>query len=91
MFGKGARPIGLGEAGRPATSAEHEFGTCNFHNFLRPNSELGDPSVQVDHLDKLFNMAMSNLAFDNVYNGVILYPCFTILVDDPFSVVYCIL
>ena len=36
------------------------------------------------------NMAMSNLAFDNVYNGVILYPCFTILVYTPFSVVSCI-
>ena len=33
VFGKGAGPAGLGEAGRPATSTEHESGTCNFHNF----------------------------------------------------------
>ena len=32
-------------------------------------------------------MEISNLAFDNVYNGVILYPYFTILVDTPFNVV----
>ena len=33
VFGKGAGPAGLGEAGRPATSAEHESETCNLHNF----------------------------------------------------------
>jgi len=51
---------------------------------------LGEPNVQFDHLDELFNMAMSNLAFANVYNGFILYPYFTILVDAPFSVDSCI-
>ena len=90
MFGKGAGPAGLGEAGRPVASAQHMFETCNLHNFLCPDSKLGEPNVQFDHLDELFNIAMSNLAFDNVYNGVILYPCFTILVDAPFRVVSCI-
>ena len=33
------------------------------------------------------NMAMSNLAFDNVYNGVILYPCITILAYPSLSAV----
>ena len=48
---------------------------------------MGEPNVQFDHLDELFNMEMSNLAFDNVYNGVILYPCFTILVDAPLVLI----
>ena len=90
MFCKGVRPAGLGEAGRPTASAQHESETCNLHNFCVQTFELGEPKVQFDHLDELFNMAMSNLAFDNVYNGVILYPCFTMLVDAPFSVVSCI-
>ena len=90
VFGKSAGPAGLGEAGRPAASAQHVSETCNLHNFLRLDSKLGEPNVQFDHLDVLFNIAMSNLAFDNVYNGVILYPCFTILVDAPISVVSCI-
>ena len=33
VFGKGAGPAGLVEAGRPATSAEHESETCDLHNF----------------------------------------------------------
>ena len=33
VFGKGAGSAGLGEAGRPATSAEHESETCGLHNF----------------------------------------------------------
>ena len=33
VFGKGAGPAGLGEAGRLATSAEHESETYNLHNF----------------------------------------------------------
>ena len=33
VFGKGAGPAGLGEAGRPVASAQHESGTCNLHNF----------------------------------------------------------
>jgi hypothetical protein len=52
--------------------------------------QIGEPNIQCNHLDKLFNMVMSNLAFDNVYNGVILSPCFTILAYAPSSVVFCI-
>ena len=33
VFGKGVGPAGLGEAGRPGVSAEHESETCNLHNF----------------------------------------------------------
>ena len=33
VFGRGARPAGLSQAGRPAASARHEFETCNLHNF----------------------------------------------------------
>ena len=33
VFGKGAGPAGLGEAGRPAASAQPESETCNLHNF----------------------------------------------------------
>ena len=33
VFGKGAGPAGLSQAGRPAASARHEFETCNLHNF----------------------------------------------------------
>ena len=33
VFGKGAGPAGLGEAGRLVASAQHESGTCNLHNF----------------------------------------------------------
>ena len=33
VFGKGAGLAGLGEAGRPATSAEHESEICSLHNF----------------------------------------------------------
>ena len=33
VFGKGAGPAGLGEAGRPAASAQHESETCDLHNF----------------------------------------------------------
>ena len=48
---------------------------------------MGEPNIQFDHLDELFKMAMTNLAFGNVNSGVILYPCFTILAYAPFSVV----
>ena len=33
VFGKGVRPASLGEAGRPAAFAQHEFGTCDLRNF----------------------------------------------------------
>ena len=33
VFGKGAGPAGLGEAGRPAASTQHESETCDLHNF----------------------------------------------------------
>ena len=33
VFGKGVGLAGLGEAGRPAASAQHESETCNLHNF----------------------------------------------------------
>ena len=33
VFGKGAGPAGLGEAGRPAASAQPESETCDLHNF----------------------------------------------------------
>ena len=71
VLGKGVGPAGLGEAGRPASSARHKSETCNLHNFCVRTFELGEPKVQFDHLDELFNMAMSNLAFYNVYNYVI--------------------
>ena len=37
MFGKGVGRAGLGEAGRPAASAQHEFEICNLHNFCVRN------------------------------------------------------
>ena len=33
MLGKGVGPAALGEAGRPAASAQHESRICNLHNF----------------------------------------------------------
>ena len=33
VLGKGVGPAALGEAGRPAASAQHESRTCNLHNF----------------------------------------------------------
>ena len=33
VFGKGAGSAGLGEAGRPAASAQPESETCDLHNF----------------------------------------------------------
>ena len=33
VFGKGAGPVGLGEAGWPAASARFESETCDLHNF----------------------------------------------------------
>ena len=33
VFGKGAGPAGLGEAGWPAASTQHESETCDLHNF----------------------------------------------------------
>ena len=35
---------------------------------------MGEPNIQFNHLDELFNMAMPNLAFDDVYGGVIVRP-----------------
>ena len=51
---------------------------------------MGDPSVHFDHLDELLNIVLSNLAFKNVCNVIILYPCFTIVAYAPFNVVSCI-
>ena len=82
-----ARPAGLSQADRPDRAVSVIFPEASF---FRPDSKLGDPSVHFDHLDDLFNMAMSNLAFDNIYGGVILYPCFTIVAYAPFNVVSCI-
>ena len=33
VLGKGAGPAGLGEAGQPAASTQHESETCDLHNF----------------------------------------------------------
>ena len=33
VLDKGVGPASLGEAGRPAASAQHESGTCNLHKF----------------------------------------------------------
>lgn len=83
VLGKGVGPVGL----LPLHSTSLELTICIT---LHPDLKLDEPNVQFNHLNEKFDMVMSNLAFKNISNGVILYPCFTIPTYTPSNVVSCI-
>lgn len=93
-FGGGGRPVGHVLADRPMSGRlAVTIATVIFSEaqLFRPDSELGDPNIHFDHLGKQFNMVLSNWAFENVHDDVILCPCFTMLAYAPFCVGSCIL
>ena len=91
VFGKGAGPAGLGEAGRLVGSAQHEFRTCSLHNFCirTPNwvNQMSNSIISTSSSTwqfQIWHLIMFIMVSSYIH-------IFTILVDDPFSVVYCIL